>query len=390
MDSAVARPTTVKQSEVPFLEYPSQHQQDTGRRQCLVFMIPGNPGLIAYYEPFLRTLRQLLDEREAREGCQYAFHIYGRNLLGFDDRDHEPAFGTPTAVGGTTEPFTLEDQIRCLCEQVQQVNSSTLPLDPAAGVQRSFDVVVLIGHSVGAYIALEIFNRHHHQARSLLSSHPPGAASSSFSPASSSSSPPSQPSLALVPLKSAVLLFPTVSHIARSRSGQKLDLIRRTPVLARSAHRVAKAFVGLWPAWVLDAAVRRLLGYPDHAAAATTRFLASRDGIWQALFMGQDEMATIGEERWGEELWEIREVEGSAGGGDRGVKGAKFVFYFAERDHWVADECRDEFIERRRRHENGRTEILIDEENIPHAFCIHHSETVAEKVKLWLEDFAGL
>jgi hypothetical protein len=49
----------------------------------------------------------------------------------------------------------------------------------------------------------------------------------------------------------------------------------------------------------------------------------------------------------------------------------KFFFYFAEKDHWVADECRDEFIERRRRDgPNGGTRVVVDEAGIPHAFCI--------------------
>ena len=64
----------------------------------------------------MKTLRQLLDESVEQQGCRYAFHIYGRNLLGFDDKDHQPAFGT-TTTSGETEPFTLEDQIRTCYDQ---------------------------------------------------------------------------------------------------------------------------------------------------------------------------------------------------------------------------------------------------------------------------------
>ena len=340
---AVARPTLVKQTDVPFLEYPSANRDDLTRRQCLIFMIPGNPGLINYYAPFFSTLRQLLDEKESKEGCGNSFHIYGRNLLGFDDRDHEPAFGTSTG-GAKTEPFSLDEQIRCLCEQVQRVSTSTLPNG------RVFDEVVLIGHSVGSYMALEIFNRHH-QARAQVN----GQGNSDL--------------LGSVQLKAGILLFPTITHIAKSGSGQKLDLIRRNTFLARSAHHIAKGFVDLWPRWALGTIVRRVLGFPEHAAAATMRFLASRDGIWQALHMGKDEMATITEEKWSEDLWEIQEAEEETG------VGTKFFFYFAETDHWVADECRDEFIEKRRKHEKGRTEIVISEEKIPHAFCIRKFNT---------------
>ncbi|KAL2195159.1 hypothetical protein P885DRAFT_41183 [Corynascus similis CBS 632.67] len=360
MDYTESELTTVKQDHVPFLQYPSSYQDDVSRQQCLIYLIPGNPGLVAYYEPFMKTLRGLLDEQEKEEGYRYAFHIYGRNLLGFEDEDHEPRFGATTASGVVTEPFTLEDQIRGVGYGIQEVNNITL------GGGRSFDQVILIGHSVGAYMVLETFNRHH-QAR--LEESPPLPAN--------------------VNLKSGILLFPTISHIARSSSGQKLDWLRASPLLDRTAHHVARGFVGLWPRWLLGTFVRRLMGFPEHAAAATLRFLSSTDGIWQALHMGKDEMRSITEEKWGEELWEIEDAENRAGKGSRGLDQTKFFFYFAKKDHWVADDCRDEFIERRKRHEKGRTKVVIDETGIPHAFCIHHSESVAEKVKVWVEDIAG-
>ncbi|KAK4041265.1 hypothetical protein C8A01DRAFT_34677 [Parachaetomium inaequale] len=388
MDDTGTGLNTVTQDQVPFLGYPSSRQDDPGHLQCLIYLIPGNPGLIAYYEPFMKTLRQLLDEKEAVAGCRHAFHIYGRNLLGFQDGDHSPAFGTTTTSGTKTEPFTLEDQIRDVSDHLQQLNTSTLKTG------QTFDQVILIGHSVGAYITLELFHRHHH-ARRVLHTTP-----------TTTSNPPPDP-LGTVPLTAAILLFPTISHIARSRSGQKLDLLRTTPFLDRAAHHIAKRFVDLCPGWLLSAVVRRVMGFPAHAVGATLQFLASRDGIWQALHLGKDEMRVIGEERWGEEMWVVQEMveeeaeeeEGEDEGGVRGREGGegkaglgrtKFIFYFAERDHWVADECRDEFIERRRRQEKGRARVVVDEGGVPHAFCIHHSEFVAEKVKGWIGDIAGL
>ncbi|KAJ4302022.1 hypothetical protein N0V88_002155 [Collariella sp. IMI 366227] len=118
-------------------------------------------------------------------------------------------------------------------------------------------------------------------------------------------------------------------------------------LLDRSVHHLARGLVALVPDWALGTVLRRVMRFPEHAAAATLRFITSRDGIWQALHMGKDEMRTITEER-------------------------------------------DEFIEKRRRHEKGRTKVVIDEAGIPHAFCIHHSEAVSEKVKTWIEDIAGL
>ncbi|KAK4226399.1 lipid droplet-associated hydrolase [Podospora fimiseda] len=347
---------SIKSREVPYLEYPSSNNQDNNRRKCLIFYIPGNPGLISYYKPFFTTLRQLLDEKEAKPDSQHAFHIYGQNLLGFHDGDHEPSFGTKTEDGHLTEPFLLEDQIRYLSETICQVNTVSGP----------FDEVIIMGHSVGSYMALEIFHRHHMAVRNQDEDN----------------------QLRKIRFKAGILLFPTVAHIAKSGSGQKLDLIRTTPFLDTWAHQIAKGFVNLCPSWFLNTVVRKVMRFPEHAAEATLGFLASKDGIWQAIHMGKNEMETITEEKWSEDLWEIQDIEDERGGEEEELDASKFFFYFAQKDHWVADECRDEFIEKRRRHEKGKTRIFIDEEKTPHAFCIHHSEKVAERVNLWINQIS--
>ncbi|KAK4164269.1 lipid droplet-associated hydrolase [Cladorrhinum sp. PSN259] len=349
----MSKSTSIVPDKVPYLEYPSNTRHDKNRKQCLIFLIPGNPGLIAYYKPFFTILRQLLDESEAKPDCRHAFHIYGQNLLGFHDGDHRPSFGTKTSDGPVTEPFLLEDQIAHISKSIQELSASSGP----------FDEVIIMGHSVGSYMSLEIFHRHH-MALKNQEDNP----------------------LAGVKLKAGILLFPTVTHIAKSGSGQKLDLIRRNPFLDSWVHQVAKGFVDLCPSWFLSTVVRRVMRFPEHAAQATLAFLASKDGIWQAIHMGKNEMETITEEKWSEDLWEIQDVEDER---DNGDLDAKFFFYFAKKDHWVADECRDEFIEKRRRHEKGKTRIFIDEEKTPHAFCIHHSESVAERVKLWIDEITG-
>ncbi|KAK3686123.1 hypothetical protein B0T22DRAFT_467385 [Podospora appendiculata] len=353
--------TPPRDTKVPYLEYPSpnKYEQQT-RRQCLIYLIPGNPGLAGYYAPFLATLRQLLDETEAKNP-ETAFHLYVQNLLGFDDGDHDPPFGTD----GTT-PFNLEDQICHVYDRLVELNS---PPSSSTGAP-VYDEVIVMGHSVGSYIAVEVFHRHHLRMASAKAN------------------------ATNLNLKAGILLFPTVSHMAKSSSGKKLDLIRRTPFLDQNAHSIAKRFVDLWPRWLLDVIVGRVMGFPAHASAATVDFLVSRDGIWQALHLGKDEMVNITEEKWSEELWEIAAdaEEDEAREADEELKSAgrtKFFFYYAKKDHWVADECRDAFIERRSTHGRGGTRIMIGEHDIPHAFCIAHSELVAEKVKSWVDEIMG-
>lgn len=307
-------------------------------RHTLLYFLTGNPGYISYYVPFFTRLRALIDDIEAKHAYKNLFTIAGRNYAGFDDADHSPPFNTTTHL-----PFNVEAQIQYSFKHLLAANA--IPT-PAARQGEPYDDVVLMGHSLGTYIALEIFHRHLHE-------------------------PSIAPSLNL---KSGILLFATIAHLAKSPKGVHLNLIRRTPVLSTYLHLLAKAGLWLLPTAAVRWVVSHVLGMPPHAAETTTSFLTSRDGVYQALFLGMDEMAVISEEAWAEELWEIA---------DEAVAHAhevpKFFILFGKQDHWVANENRDQFIETREEHakregvpghKRGRTRIEVDEMGLPHDFCI--------------------
>ncbi|KAI1138429.1 hypothetical protein F5Y05DRAFT_39367 [Hypoxylon sp. FL0543] len=329
-----------------FLSYPPQPLEaktadHSASREILIFFITGNPGLIDYYEPFLSTLRRIIDETPTLKSTR--FHIYGQDLAGFRDDDHEP-------FTAQRKPHDLEHQIQHTLAALSRLRVESGPRegDP-------YDEVLLIGHSVGAYIALELFHR-------LLRN------------------PDSAPHLKLT---SGILLFPTIHHISRSPNGRKMEFLRRTPVLGDNAYRIAQGFLHLVPRGALHWIIRSVLGHSAHAADVTTRWLKSRDGVWQALHMGMDEMKVIGEDRWDEELWEIaRDAKA------RHEVVPKFFFFFGKHDEWVASHYRDEFI-RTREKQVDRTRLIVDEGDIPHAFCLNHSETVAEKVGVWITQIYG-
>lgn len=316
-------------------------------------MISGNPGLIDYYEPFLSALRALLDSSPASKGTR--FHIYGQDLAGFNDDDHEP-------FSAANPPRDVAYQVNYLFETLSDIR-----IQDEANPQKQgqpFDEVILIGHSVGTYLILQLFHK-------LLRS--PGLA----------------PHLRL---QTGILLFPTIEHIRHSPSGQRMELLRSAAFLEHHAHRLASGFLRLWSYAALYWVITTLMGHPPDAADVTARWLKSRDGVWQALHMGLDEMRVIGEDQWDEELWEIeREDEaarvqqqrGSGGSGSGAVVSAKeeggaaagnklppkFFFFFGKDDHWVANHFRDAFIERRQK-QAERTRLMVDEGNLPHAFCI--------------------
>ncbi|KAJ9134589.1 Lipid droplet-associated hydrolase [Pleurostoma richardsiae] len=335
------------------LSYPPKPVGEEGRnvrgRQCLVYLITGNPGLVDYYEPFLSTLRRLLDETEERSPV--SFHLFGRNLAGFEDDDHEP-------FTDNCPPHDLEFQ-------VQHVFSHLMAMKIENGPRKGayFDEVILIGHSVGSYISLEIFHRHFQKPD--LAPH--------------------------LNLRAGILLFATIAHLAKSPRGIYLERMRLSPFFDRYMHRFARAFLWLWPGWAMRWYLASVMGMPPHAVATTARFLTSRDAVWQALHLGKDEMRVIADDRWAEELWEVT---------DEAVahrhEVPKFFILFGKEDYWVSNSHRDEFIkqreEHRRRegpaHKKDRTRIVVDEGNLPHDFCINYSEVVAEKVKVFIDEIA--
>lgn len=217
---------------------PSCDWDDPATKAHLIYFITGNPGLISYYNEFLGTLHQLLSD-DRRVSTTDKFFVYGESLAGFGEDD------SPSTVTGY--PYTLEDQIET---RVRSLKDQKIPSGPRQG--ESYDSVILIGHSVGSYILLEVLCRI--QDRSLP-----------------------------LRIKGGILLMPTVMGLAESASGVKAVPLVRIPGFARVASIVAQTL--LWP--VPRSTVRWLvggfMGMPQEGAEVTTSFLKSSMGIWQAL-----------------------------------------------------------------------------------------------------------
>lgn len=284
---------------------------NTSSRRALILFIPGNPGLISFYTPFLTILSSLLSSPDT---TTTAYDIYGQNLLGFADEDHEP-------FSGTNPPWDLEGQIEAIGKAVEKKGAG-------------YDFVVLMGHSVGAYIAVETFSRwRKYTASSKIS------------------------------LKNGMLLFPTLLHIAQSPSGRKLLRLSQTGYVADNAHLVARALLILIPTVVLQWVLGTVIGFTKEATGVTTRWLKSRDGVRQALFLGMDEMRKIGEDVWEDDLWEVTALDVSSSLST--TSSPRFYLFYAQEDHWVDSRGRDEFLKKL----EGRVKVKIEGEGVKHAFC---------------------
>ena len=152
-----------------------------GVQDYLIFLIGGNPGLISYYEPFLKTLHALLCSSPESESAR--FYVYGNSLAGFDNQFLANGQESP-------DPLGLKDQIwnteNLIYNEIGLYRKASVPED-------SVPKVILIGHSVGAYILLEIIRQHRQRIED--------SGDEDFD------------------LIGGILLFPTIVNIAKSPSG---------------------------------------------------------------------------------------------------------------------------------------------------------------------------
>ena len=349
----------------------------------IIYFITGNPGLISYYESFLK----LLAEGSGRDSI-----VAGASLGGFEiptqtttesKLEHELLY--PHSF--THKPlYNLRDQITLT---YLRLNSLIANLSDAYPATRDLPVqVVLTGHSVGAYIALEVVRLHH---KSYTSTH------QDFAPFT---------------IPTAIHLTPTILNIAHSPSGRlATPLLSYTPFLPNLLQLASSIISSTMPVSWLGRLVSTITGMQagSEGLESTVAFLRTVGAVRQSLELAGWEMKEIGEEQWMEEVWgatEGEEVNGIDGvhagetvkqigsetmatgkGGDAPWTAPKHYFLFAKEDHWVADATRDAIVKAM----GGRAEIVIDEpeqgaKGLVHAWCLEQNEMVANIVNGWLAE----
>ncbi|PYI00802.1 hypothetical protein BO78DRAFT_380348 [Aspergillus sclerotiicarbonarius CBS 121057] len=313
---------------------PQPTSANAPRAPVLVYFISGNPGLISYYHPFLTLLSDKLQSLSTKQEKAHAFHIHGHSLAGFEVLPPNPP---------TPEHYhDVEDQI---CFIQNQLDTFVQGTHTAA---TSKPRVILMGHSVGTYIAMEVIRRHRER--------------------SSSSSAPID-----FDIIGGVLLFPTVMDIAKSPSGKHLtNLLYFIPHLALVVSFFARILTTLLPDFALRTLVKCFMGSPpDQAVETTCAFLKSKKGVRQALHMAADEMRTITTDKWADDVW------GISSSAEEPL--TRMFFYFGRNDHWVAEQTREEIIEAKGKGDGG-PRMVVCEDGLPHAFCLRHNDITASKV----------
>ena len=211
-----------------------------GAQDYLIFFLPGNPGLMSYYEPFLSQLKKFL---ESSAYANARFYICGHSYRGFEISPYSQ---------GPTEPFGLKKQIEyqedVLLEHVKLSQQASMGSTPK---------VILIGHSVGAYIMLEMIQRHWAVVEDN--------------------------DVDDFDLIGGILLFPTIADIAKSPMGRIAKLVLRLPGFASIVGSVARGLGYILPAATLKGFVKLVTRFPEYAASTTSSFIKSSMGVRQAL-----------------------------------------------------------------------------------------------------------
>ncbi|KKY21093.1 hypothetical protein UCRPC4_g03888 [Phaeomoniella chlamydospora] len=439
----------------------------------IIYFIPGNPGLISYYSDFLSLLSKSLPDSV----------IYGASHAGFevdsDDADAQKASSESSGGGNGDErnedviirsfletetkiktrrsgkPFGLRDQIEITRERLEGVvkalhedgRSGSGELETAMKTTRekgSKRQVILIGHSVGCYISMEII-RHYQEVIIARSS--------------------SETTSIDIDIDLALLLTPTLTHISLSPSGRLVaPLLNNIPYIPEILHALVSGLTSTLslirfktpssftstPHNILNALLSTIMSHPPSSAISTTsRFLRSQMGVKQAIWMGRDEMREIWDDEWEDRVWGTDSSQQKAGGvvkvdGENSTKHTKLVLLFADQDHWVENRVREELIRRRRpgsmntgihegvemleevdgqvlhgygedgeprtnssatgagdggenlldgageevkeMHRPGPTFIVEQKGELVHGFCIRHNEFVAKKVTGWIKE----
>ncbi|GJN89534.1 hypothetical protein Rhopal_002521-T1 [Rhodotorula paludigena] len=289
--------------------------------KLLLLFVPGNPGIVHYYRAFLEALRDALppDLRVATEMSIIGHLRHTPDAK--DDRGYKP-----------TDQPTLEEQV---IDKVTYIE--LLAVQHKLGREGSPKLVVL-GHSLGSWIALQLFK---HVPQHITAMH---------------------------------ALFPAFSHLATTPNARRLGRVL-SPWSLRPLYLTSSA-ISYLPTSVSARLVRTLGGISDLGADATLAFVQSPEAVLASLVTAQQELAQITDletdvlERYGDRVWIYWAAEGV--------------------DGWTTEEAIRECEEvlERAFGEEGRKRRKRCVEGMPHAFVLNeaHTASLARKCAGWIVD----
>ncbi|KAK7064374.1 lipid droplet-associated hydrolase [Favolaschia claudopus] len=273
---------------------------------AVFLFIPGNPGLLEFYTPFLESIHN-------ENGCFLT--VWAAGHLG-----HR---GLPCS------DYSLAAQVENAIQAIDAVSDAF----PRARI-------VVSGHSVGAWIALQVLKARPADSTQLF------------------------------------LLCPTLTNIADTPNGRRLSWLFRPPLptiiswLSYLMRPIPLSFVfsnwycviESWSCFMKPKS--RLFSRTVLQIAILRGLVNSPSAIIACLSMAHEEMNTIREMDW-VFLNEHRQ---------------RLHLYYAAKDDWVSVHK----INITRLFSPEEAARIIDNANVSHAFCLTHSAEVASQCTLWL------
>ena len=161
-------------------------------RDYHVFFLTGNPGCIEYYHDFLAILFHSLSKSPVIQRRHARFHVYGHSLANFvDDAAVGSALGIKVILSLQEQIHFVVEKLRLYVEHHKQKEGKG-----ADGQSDSLCRVILVGHSVGTWMSMEILSRLQTGQLTIQGLH----------------------------VVSMIALFPTIIWLARSPSGLRFGV----------------------------------------------------------------------------------------------------------------------------------------------------------------------
>ncbi|XP_063771384.1 lipid droplet-associated hydrolase [Pseudophryne corroboree] len=287
-----------------------QKTSDEAPPKLLFLIIPGNPGVVGFYRTFMESLYCGFNRQYPVWTLSHAGHC------------SPPAGMDMTCDGDETEDvFGLNGQIEHKLSFLRENVPTEMKL-------------VLIGHSIGCYIILEMLKR----------------------------------SADLKVLRS-ILLFPTIERMAQSPQGKVM-----TPLLCSLRYIVYMPcyLLSFLPEVMKTSLVKfalRGIKSVDEACVTASLNLFRMECAVNAMYMGSQEMVNV-MERDSETIKQNL---------------SKLIFYYGATDAW----CPVQYYEDIRR-DFPKANIWLCEKGIRHAFVLDSSKEVAAMIKVWLKEQSNI
>ncbi|XP_028787478.1 lipid droplet-associated hydrolase-like [Neltuma alba] len=266
-----------------------------------VLFIPGNPGIITFYVDFIEFLYEQLGGNASITAIGHISHTM---------KDWERG-----------RLFSLEEQINHKVAFIrEELQNAGIP-------------ILLVGHSVGSYISIEVFKR---------------------SPEK---------------VKYCIVLYPFLTLNHQSRKQTNIFKCARSPFIS-TAFSYTIALLGLLPTWAFEFLVRKSLGasWSANAVEAACSHLSKYHTMRNILFMAETEIEKLSETPdWAF----IRERK------------TQLAFLYGVDDHWGPLEVHEELSR-----QVPDVTLTIERENHTHSFCCTEEGSlwVAQHVASLLKD----